>query len=144
MVDIFSKDKRSNIMSRVKGKNTKPELMVRTLLHKMGYRFRLHQKDLPGKPDIILKKYKTVIFVHGCYWHRHDCKRGQSLPSSNKEFWKKKFQGTIERDEKACKQLKDLGWNVGIVWQCELKNPDDLVEKLKNILGSGKENKSRI
>lgn len=101
MTDIFPKDKRSKIMSNIKGKDTKPEMIVRSLLHKLGYRFRVHRKDLPGKPDIVLPKYKTVIFVHGCYWHRHkDCSRGKSQPSTNKEFWERKFQGTVERDKK--------------------------------------------
>ncbi len=144
MSDIFTKDKRSKIMSSIKNKDTRPELAVRSLLHRMGHRFRLHQKDLPGKPDIILKKHKTVVFVHGCYWHRHNCKRGQSMPSSNKEFWQRKFRGTIERDKKVQEQLKKLDWNVGVIWQCELKTQSDTVKKLENILAAGKENKSRI
>ena len=122
-------------MSRIGGKNTKPEILVRSLLHRMGYRFRLHNKELPGKPDIVLRKYKTVIFVHGCYWHRHiECSRGKSMPSSNTEFWKKKFNGTIKRDAETEKKLTEDGWKVIIVWQCELKNKEALAEKLLTAL----------
>ena len=134
-MDRFSKEKRSDIMSKIGGKNTKPEITVRSLLHRMGYRFRVHKIDLPGKPDICLPKYKTVIFVHGCYWHRHkECKRGRSMPSSNEEFWSKKFDGTIIRDEKQKRELQNLGWRVLIVWQCELSNLDAVRLKLREAL----------
>ncbi len=106
MVDCFSKSKRSEIMGRISGKDTKPELVIRSLLHCNGYRFRLHRKDLPGKPDLCLPKYKTVIFVHGCYWHRHKkCKKGQSSPTTNIEFWKEKFAKTVKRDKKSKTEL---------------------------------------
>ncbi len=134
MVDIFHKKKRSDIMSRIKGKNTKPEILVRSLLHVMGYRFRLHKKNLPGKPDIVLKKYKSVVFVHGCYWHRHSCNRGQSMPKTNEKFWEKKFQGTIKRDMITKKLLQDAGWKVIVVWQCELTNQEKLCRRLKHEL----------
>lgn len=131
MPDIFTADKRSEIMSRIGGKDTKPELFVRSLLHGLGYRFRLHVKDLPGKPDIVLRKFRTVIFVHGCYWHRHDkCSRGKSMPSTNQEFWESKFQGTMKRDVINKKKLKAMGWRVILVWECELKNKEKLAEKL--------------
>ena len=112
------------------GKNTKPELVVRSLLHKMGYRFRLHRKDLPGKPDIILPKYKKIIFVHGCFWHGHtDCPRAKR-PSTNKEFWNEKLDKNMARDKATVSSLKRLGWDVLIVWTCEVKD----AEKLKNKL----------
>lgn len=126
MPDIFDTKKRSEIMSKISGKNTKPEIFVRSLLHRMGYRFRLHC-PLPGRPDICLPKYHTVIFVHGCYWHRHKlCKKGQSLPSSNADFWTQKFEDTKNRDQRNYRELKQLGWSVLIVWECELKCPEKL------------------
>lgn len=135
MVDVHSKKTRSYNMSRIGGKNTKPEVAVRSLLHRMGYRFRLHKKDLPGKPDICLLKYKTVVFVHGCYWHRHNkCKRGQSMPSSNVEFWEQKFAGTVQRDRRNEAALKNLGWTALTVWQCELSNTETLTKRLKAAL----------
>jgi DNA mismatch endonuclease (patch repair protein) len=131
MVDSLTKGKRSWNMSRIKSKNTKPELIVRSMLHKLGYRFRLHRKDLPGKPDIVLPKYKTVIFVHGCYWHRHPgCKYAYN-PKSKKKFWQNKFRQNIMRDIKNQTQLKKLGWNVIIVWECEIRNINRLCGHLK-------------
>ncbi|MFC1829861.1 very short patch repair endonuclease [Thermodesulfobacteriota bacterium] len=133
-MDIISKEKRSWNMSRIKGKNTKPELVVRSFLHKMGYRFRLHRKDLPGKPDIVLKKYNTVIFVHGCFWHRHkDCKYAY-MPKSRVKFWKEKFAGTIKRDREHQKQLREISWNVKTIWECETHNLETLKAKLEDIL----------
>ena len=115
-MDVFSREKRSQIMSRVSGKNTKPELVVRSLLHNMGYRFRLHRKDFPGKPDITLPKHKKVIFVHGCFWHGHiNCPRSKR-PTSNKTFWLEKLDKNMERDKVSINNLKELGWNVLVVW----------------------------
>ena len=124
MADTISKERRSWNMSRIRGKDTRPELIVRSTLHRMGYRFRLHRKDLPGKPDIILPKYRTVIFVHGCYWHRHkNCKLAYT-PKSRTEFWRTKFQGTMERDKRNQLELKKLGWKVVVIWECEIPNLD--------------------
>tara|TARA_R110002124_G_scaffold60097_4_gene165066 strand:+ start:313 stop:753 length:441 start_codon:yes stop_codon:yes gene_type:complete len=132
-MDIFTPDKRSEIMSKIAGKNTKPEILVRSLLHSMGFRFRLHRKDLPGKPDICLPKYKTVIFVNGCYWHRHKlCKKGQSFPASNKEFWKDKFSRTKKRDKKNHKKACEMGWRVIIVWECETSDLEHLSKRLRS------------
>jgi len=118
-VDTFSPEKRSDIMRRVRSTNTTPEKKVRSLLHKLGFRFRLHRRDLPGKPDIILPKYRAVVFVHGCFWHRHqDCPHA-TTPSSNKEYWLPKFKRTIERDKKNREELRQKGWNAIIVWECE-------------------------
>lgn len=134
-MDVFSRAKRSQIMSRVGGKNTKPEIAVRSLLHSLGYRFRLHRKDLPGKPDITLPKYKKVIFVHGCFWHGHeDCPRSKR-PSTNEEFWREKLDKNIERDKETVTALKKLGWDVLTVWACEVKDTNKLKTKLLSFLG---------
>jgi len=134
-MDFVSKEKRSNIMRGVKGKNTRPELLVRSILHKAGYRFRLHRKDLPGKPDIALPKYETVIFVHGCFWHQHkQCPDGR-IPSSNTKFWKNKFAANRRRDKLALEALKALGWRVIVVWGCEASDARRLPKKLMAILG---------
>ena len=127
-------EQRSRNMSAIKSKNTKPEITVRKLLHSMGYRFRLHKKDLPGSPDIVLPKYKTVIFVHGCFWHRHQNCKYASNPKTRREFWKKKFKENIERDKKTQEKLKNLGWKTNIVWECEVKNREILILKLEEIL----------
>ena len=115
-------------MAAIKSKNTKPEIAVRKLLHSMGYRFRLHRKDLPGSPDIVLPKYKTVIFVHGCFWHRHENCKYASIPKTRTEFWENKFKENIKRDQVNQKNLYKLGWNIVIVWECELKRINYLKE----------------
>lgn len=119
MVDVFSKEKRSDIMSRIAGKNTKPELYVRSALHRAGYRFRLHGKDYPGKPDLVLPKFRLAVFIHGCFWHGHDCKRGKR-PSSNEEFWNEKLDKNLARDRANVIALEELDWTVWIIWQCEI------------------------
>lgn len=129
--DVFTPEKRSEIMSQVKSKDTKPELFVRSLLHAMGYRFRLHRKDLPSSPDIVLPKYRTAIFVHGCFWHQHPSCSRSTLPKRNAEFWRSKLEGNVERDLRAQQRLRKRGWNVLILWQCEIqRNVDTLPEKL--------------
>ena len=134
MTDIISKEKRSWNMSRIKGKNTKPERIVRSVLHRMGYRFRLHRKDLPGKPDIVLPKYRTVIFVHGCFWHRHKGCKYAYTPKSRVDFWKKKFKENVKRDKKKREELVKAGWKIVIVWECRLRNSDKLKEYLHRIM----------
>jgi len=135
MVDRISPEHRSWNMSRIKGRDTKPERIVRSLLHRLGYRFRLHRKDLPGRPDIVLKKFKTVIFVHGCFWHRHEgCKLAYS-PKSRQEFWRNKFRENIVRDNKKHNDLQNLGWKVHVIWECETRNDiKELENKLTNLL----------
>lgn len=129
-MDKFTPKERSKIMRQVKGKDTAPERQVRSLLHRMGLRFRLHQKNLPGVPDIVLPKYKSVIFVHGCFWHRHPgCKRA-SMPTSNVDYWEDKFSKNLKRDAECQAQLTSLGWRVIIIWECELKALVVLQEKL--------------
>lgn len=134
MSDIFTPRKRSQIMSAVKNKNTKPEVAVRKLLHALGYRFRLHKKELPGKPDIVLPRFKKVIFVNGCFWHGHEgCCRAK-LPKTRTEFWREKMKANKERDEKCTLELRSLGYGVLIVWECEIKDMDKLTEALTNYL----------
>lgn len=119
--DLLTPEMRSWNMSRIKGENTKPELLVRKTLHSMGFRFRLHVKDLPGKPDIVLPKYRTVIFVHGCFWHRHNkCKRC-TTPTKNRDFWVEKFRKNVERDKQNIEALDQLGWKVLVAWECEIE-----------------------
>jgi DNA mismatch endonuclease (patch repair protein) len=135
MTDVFTKSKRSEVMSRIKGRNTKPELAVRSLLHRMGYRFRLHKADLPGKPDIVLSRYKTVIFVHGCFWHRHKDCRFAYTPKSRTDFWLKKLESNVIRDIQVKSDLELLGWRVITVWECELRDMDQLSRKIAAELG---------
>lgn len=117
-------------MSNVRVRDTKPEIVVRRILHRSGYRFRLHRRDLPGRPDIILPKYKTVIFVHGCFWHQHEgCSKAQR-PKSNWEFWNSKLDANIARDRRNQSDLEKLGWRVLVVWECEASRTGDLSEKL--------------
>lgn len=134
MADKFTPEERSRIMSRVRNRDTKPEKTVRSLLHAMGHRFRLHRKDLPGKPDIVLPKHKKVVFVHGCFWHGHaGCPRA-ARPTSNTEFWNKKIDKNMARDAAAQKDLSTLGWKHLIVWQCEMRDLPALTDKLEQFL----------
>ncbi|SFH40657.1 very short patch repair endonuclease [Pontibacter chinhatensis] len=121
MTDVHSKETRSYIMSRVKGKDTKPEILVRKYLHSKGFRYRLHPKHLIGKPDIVLPKYKTVVFVHGCFWHGHEGCKYHVIPKSRIEFWTNKINSNKERDQRVQQQLEQLGWSVINIWECELK-----------------------
>lgn len=121
-MDRLTPEQRRKTMQAVKGKNTSPEVLVRQYLHRQGYRFRLHRKDLPGKPDVVLPKYKTVIFINGCFWHRHQGCKHATMPASNIDYWEKKFKRTQERDNSQYRQLEKLGWKVVIVWECEVKN----------------------
>jgi DNA mismatch endonuclease (patch repair protein) len=133
-MDRLSPEHRSWNMSRIKSRDTSPELKVRSLLHGMGYRFRLHRKDLPGKPDIVLPKYRTVIFVHGCFWHRHiDCKYAYT-PKSNIEFWENKFAANIQRDVRSKRLLQERGWSVIVIWECQVNKQESLGSYLKNCL----------
>lgn len=130
MTDIFKKGKRSQIMSHISGKNTKPEIIIRKIVHSLGFRFRLHKKELPGKPDLVFPKYKKVIFVNGCFWHGHkNCLRSK-LPSTNKKFWEEKIEGNKRNDKSNKIKLKKLGWDYLVIWQCEIKKKS--AEKLKN------------
>ena len=119
MADHVDKETRSAIMSRVRSKNTRPEMQVRRAVHRAGFRFRLHRSDLPGQPDLVFPLYHLALFVHGCFWHRHGCKR-TTMPSTNKRFWSQKFGRTVERDKRTLKELQELGWVTTIIWECQL------------------------
>ena len=129
MPDVFTPEKRSWIMSRVKNRNTTPEKLVRSVLHRLGFRFRLHSKKLPGHPDIVLPKYRKAIFVHGCFWHGHKCPRGKR-PATNVTFWNEKIEKNRQRDREAQEKLEELGWTSLVVWQCETKPIEELTERL--------------
>lgn len=133
-MDRLDKSRRSWNMGRIRGRDTSPEVAVRSMLHRAGYRFRLHVKTLPGKPDIVLRSRNTVIFVHGCFWHRHEGCKQCYTPKSNIEFWETKFAGNVQRDKKNTCALKTAGWRVIIVWECELSTPTKLEAKLKRLL----------
>lgn len=134
MADNLTREERSRNMSRIRNRDTTPELAVRSLLHKEGYRFRLHRKDLPGTPDIVLPKYKTAIFVHGCFWHRHKGCKYSYTPKTNVEFWNKKFQDNLLRDKKNLKELEAEGWRVLIVWECETSSTSELRKRIDMVL----------
>jgi DNA mismatch endonuclease (patch repair protein) len=126
-------EQRSKNMAAIRSKNTKPEIKVRKVLHSMGYRFRLHSKDLPGSPDIVLPKYKTVIFVHGCFWHRHENCKYASTPKTRKEFWNKKFTENKKRDSEIQEKIKILDWRSVVIWECETKNIENLRDKIIDV-----------
>lgn len=134
MSDVFSVEKRSWIMSRVKGLDTKPELLVRSMVHRMGLRFRVHRRDLPGNPDIVLPRHGKVIFVHGCFWHGHTRCARSKRPTTHMRFWNKKLDANIERDERFRKELRRMGWKVLVVWQCETNKPEKLLTRLERFL----------
>ncbi|CAN7311360.1 very short patch repair endonuclease [Bosea sp. LjRoot90] len=122
MADVHTPAQRSFNMSRIKGKDTQPEIWLRSLLHSAGFRFRLHRKDLPGRPDIVLPGSKVAVFVHGCYWHRHEGCKYTTTPSSNTQFWEQKFARTIERDAENIVALQNAGWKVVVAWECQLRS----------------------
>jgi DNA mismatch endonuclease (patch repair protein) len=128
---------RSKTMRAVKGRDTTPEMIVRRMVHAMGRRYRLHRADLPGKPDLTFPRMRKIIFVHGCFWHGHDCKRGARQPKDNAEYWIKKISRNKERDAGAQEALKSLGWDVLTIWECETRNRSSLDEKLKSFFKLG-------
>jgi DNA mismatch endonuclease (patch repair protein) len=140
MVDVVDKKTRSRMMSGIRAKNTTPEMQIRSLLHRSGFRFRLHRGDLPGKPDLVLPKYDAVLFVHGCFWHCHRCHMFK-WPKSNVSFWRKKITGNKKRDERHVSELRALGWRVLTIWECALRGPsakniDRLLKQTKSWLHS--------
>lgn len=134
MADRFTGSERSAVMRAVKSRDTKPEMVVRRAAHALGYRFRLHRKDLPGSPDLAFPSRKKVIFVHGCFWHGHDCARGARAPKTNAEYWQAKIGRNVERDEQVLQKLAGLRWEVHVVWECELRDTDRLKRLLREIL----------
>ena len=133
-MDRLNKEARSWNMSRIRSKDTTPERVVRSMLHRLGYRFRLHSGLLPGRPDIVLPKYKTVVFVHGCFWHRHARCSLAYMPKSRIEFWKHKFSSNVERDRRVIKALRTKGWQVLVVWECELSDAPVVLRRLNREL----------
>lgn len=130
MADVVDAATRSRMMSGIKGKNTKPELLVRKYLHSRGLRFRLHVKELPGKPDLVLPKFKAVVFVNGCFWHQHAGCKYATMPNSHELFWKNKLSDNVARDSYQIAALKGLGWRVFVVWECELQKGSSRLESL--------------
>jgi DNA mismatch endonuclease (patch repair protein) len=132
MADTLTPAERSERMAKIRGQNTKPELHVRRALHAAGFRFRLHRKDLPGRPDLVLPKYGSVVFVHGCFWHAHHCQKGR-IPATRSEFWREKFEGNKKRDASNVRELRAMGWRVLHVWECELTAPGTRERTLNNL-----------
>ncbi|MFC3632211.1 very short patch repair endonuclease [Paracoccus angustae] len=139
MTDFLTPEKRSALMSRVRGKNTKPEMIVRRALHAMGVRYRLHAKELPGKPDIVMRPRRAAIFVHGCFWHSHPGCRRCRIPSSNSEFWAAKLERNRNRDLEALAKLEHDGWRVLVMWECEIKPGERLDDALTQFLSIRKQ-----
>lgn len=135
MTDTVSPEKRSWIMSRVRGKDTRPERAVRSLAHRFGYRFRLHRSDLPGSPDMVFPSRRKVVFVHGCFWHGHDCRRGDRMPKGNRPYWREKIGRNRERDARNTGRLRELGWEVLVLWTCQLRDEAKLADRLVRFLG---------
>jgi len=133
MTDVFSKQKRSDVMSRISSKDTKPEIHLRKSLHRKGFRFKLHHKKLPGKPDIVLPKYRTVIQVKGCFWHGHNCIDGH-IPKSNTAYWKPKILNNVRRDRRNDRLLREMGWSVLTVWECSISSSNKLRKKIHYII----------
>jgi DNA mismatch endonuclease (patch repair protein) len=134
MVDVLTKEQRSFNMSQIRDKNTKPEIIIRSMVHRMGFRFRLHDKSLPGKPDIVLPRHKKVIFVHGCFWHLHNCKYGRVKPATNADFWQAKRLSNKLRDKRNLAKLRKIGWKILIIWECQLKTPPKIQKNLQSFL----------
>jgi len=133
MTDTFDTQKRSEIMRAVKGENTGPERRVRSALHRLGFRFRLHRRDLPGRPDLVFPSRRKVVFVHGCFWHSHDCKRAR-IPKSRADYWTAKLTANRHRDARSLAALRDLGWEPLVVWECELRHSDDVIARISHFL----------
>jgi DNA mismatch endonuclease (patch repair protein) len=134
MVDRLSTERRSWLMAQVKGRNTLPEMIVRRMAHSLGYRFRLHRRELPGSPDLVFPRRKAVIFVHGCFWHRHGGCRKATSPKSREDFWNEKFERNVARDKRVKSELERMGWKVLVVWECETRDAEKLALDLQAFL----------
>jgi DNA mismatch endonuclease (patch repair protein) len=134
MVDVLSPAQRRRNMQRIRSKDTKPELQVRRLVHSLGYRYRLHTRELPGRPDLVFRARRKVIFVHGCYWHVHTCGLGRVVPATNAEFWRSKRQSNADRDVKNLAALRDAGWKVLVIWQCEISTSGAFARRIRRFL----------
>ncbi|HID33675.1 MAG TPA: DNA mismatch endonuclease Vsr [Anaerolineae bacterium] len=133
-IDPLTPEQRRHAMRQVRSEDTKPEMRVRRLTHRMGYRYRLHRKDLPGKPDLVFPGRKKVIFVHGCFWHGHDCPAGRKIPKTNQAYWTNKLNRNKERDRINQAKLRELGWDVLVIWECETKDEEALAERIVGFL----------
>jgi DNA mismatch endonuclease (patch repair protein) len=138
-MDIIDSEARSRLMGRIRGKDTKPEMVVRRIAHRLGFRFRLHRRDLPGSPDLVFPARRKVVFVHGCYWHRHSGCRLAYEPKSNVEFWTEKFVANVARDQKVLEELHDQGWDTMVIWECEAKDSELVASRLSAHLGRSKD-----
>ena len=134
MADVLTPEQRSFNMSRIRSRDTRPEMIVRSIVHGLGFRYRLHKKDLPGKPDLVLVRHRKVIDVHGCFFHMHNCPYGKVVPATNAEFWRTKRESNLNRDRRNVKLLKDSGWQVLIVWECQTRHPETLEKTLSEFL----------
>ena len=141
-MDIYTEEKRSAVMARVRSKDSGPEMVVRKIAHAMGYRFRLHRRDLPGCPDLVFPRLGKAVLVHGCFWHRHGCPR-TTTPKTNIDFWLNKFSRNKERDQENLALLKQLGWDVFVIWECELRDLAETYKRLSDFLSRGDETGSR-
>lgn len=136
MADVLTPAQRSYCMSRIRCKDTQPEMIVRKLVHALGYRYRLHVRNMPGRPDLVFSSRRKVIFVHGCFWHRHRCKYGQVTPKTRKNFWRTKLEKNKERDGRNRRALRRNGWHVLVVWECQTKCAERLIDRVVNFLDS--------
>ncbi len=134
MTDIYEPRKRSEIMSRIRGRGTKPEIIVRRIAHGLGFRFRLHRKDLPGRPDMVFPGHRAVIMVHGCFWHRHPGCKHASTPKTRESFWKNKLEDNVARDRQNETALRELGWRVMVIWECETKDREAVADRIESFL----------
>lgn len=134
MTDVLTREQRSFCMSRIRGAHTRPEMIVRSLVHRMGFRYRLHRSDLPGKPDLVLPAHSKVIFVHGCFWHMHRCRYGRVTPATNAEFWQAKRGSNVERDRRNVAALRKQGWSVKVIWECQARSGERLEQRLREFL----------
>ena len=141
MTDVFTPEKRSAVMRRVKGRDTGPEMTVRRLLTRLGARYRLHRKDLPGNPDIVMPGRRLAIFIHGCFWHGHDCPRGARAPKQNADYWRATIGRNRARDTASEAALRQAGWRVETLWECEMKDEGALEQRLKALLGTASVNR---
>ena len=135
MTDTVDPAKRSEIMSRIRSRDTKPEMIVRRIAHRLGFRFRLHRRDLPGSPDLVFPRHRAIILVHGCFWHRHPGCKYATTPKTRVSFWERKFEGNVVRDRRNESALADLGWRVMVIWECETRDPEAVAERIRGFLG---------
>jgi DNA mismatch endonuclease (patch repair protein) len=134
MADVLTREQRRRNMSAIRGANTQPEIIVRSLAHRLGFRYRLHRRDLPGKPDLVFVAQRKVIFVHGCFWHMHKCRYGAATPATNADFWQNKRLSNVARDRRNLRELRKAGWKILVIWECEVKDKSVLESRLKSFL----------